>query len=228
MLLAIFRLLVHTSCTHVVLCLNPVWNRALFEECFAHQQRSILTSISYLGVTSQNSETLTCYMNINFILAEFKQRSEKNQGAYFIRFLQAENWSLMLFSCSVVSNSLQPHRLQHASLSFTIYQSLLKLMFIMLVMLSNHLVFCHPFLLLPSVFETEIVRRQNSYSLWAPWLKFFLQEFSYVFFQVCPFLHIIANNRIRRNQFETTDCVYPDKLNTKEPVGTAKTWGPSF
>ena len=75
MLPAIFRLLVHTSCTHVVLYLNQVWNRALFEERFAHQQRSILTSTCYLGVTSQNSETLTCYMNINFILAEFKQRS---------------------------------------------------------------------------------------------------------------------------------------------------------
>ena len=77
MLPAIFRPLVHTSCTYVVLYLNPVWNRALFEECFAHQQRSILPRTSYLGVTSQNSETLTCYMNINFILAEFKQRSDK-------------------------------------------------------------------------------------------------------------------------------------------------------
>ena len=116
MLPALFRLLVHTSCIHVVLYLNPVWNRALFEERFAHQQCFILTSISYLGVTSQNSETLTCYVNINFILAEFKQSSEKNQGAYFIWFLQAENWSLMWFSCSVLSNSLQPHRLQHAGL----------------------------------------------------------------------------------------------------------------
>ena len=114
-----------------------------------------------------------------------------------------------------------------ASLSFTIYQSLLKLMFIMLVMLSNHLVLCHALLLLPSVFEIEIVRRQSSYSLWAPWLNFFLQEFSYVFFQVWPFIHIIANNRIGRNQFETVNRFYPDKLNTKEPVGTAKIWGPS-
>ena len=39
-----------------------------------------------------------------------------------------------------------------ASLSFTISQSLPKLMSIELVMPSNHLVLCHPLLLLPSVF----------------------------------------------------------------------------
>ena len=38
-----------------------------------------------------------------------------------------------------------------ASLPFTNSWSVLKLMFIELVMLSNHLVFCHPLLLLPSV-----------------------------------------------------------------------------
>ena len=38
-----------------------------------------------------------------------------------------------------------------ASLSFTISQSLLKLMSIESVMLSNHLILCHPLLLLPSI-----------------------------------------------------------------------------
>ena len=41
-----------------------------------------------------------------------------------------------------------------ASLSFTISQSLLKLMFIELMMPSNHLILCLPFLLLPSVFPS--------------------------------------------------------------------------
>ena len=41
-----------------------------------------------------------------------------------------------------------------ASLSFTISQSLLKLMFIKLVMPSNHLILCHPILLLPSIFPS--------------------------------------------------------------------------
>ena len=40
-----------------------------------------------------------------------------------------------------------------ASLSFTISQSLLKLMSIELTMPSNHLTLCHPFLLLPSIFS---------------------------------------------------------------------------
>ena len=39
-----------------------------------------------------------------------------------------------------------------ASLSFAISQSLLKLMSIDSVMLPNHLVLCHPFLLLPLIF----------------------------------------------------------------------------
>ena len=37
------------------------------------------------------------------------------------------------------------------SKSFTIFQMLLKLMFTESVMPSNHLIFCHPFLLLPSI-----------------------------------------------------------------------------
>ena len=40
------------------------------------------------------------------------------------------------------------------SLSFTISKSLLKLMSIRSVMPSNHLIFCHPRLLLPSVFPS--------------------------------------------------------------------------
>ena len=41
-----------------------------------------------------------------------------------------------------------------ASISFTISQSLLKLMSIELVMPSNHLILCHPLLLLPSIFPS--------------------------------------------------------------------------
>ena len=41
-----------------------------------------------------------------------------------------------------------------ASLSFSISGSLLKLMFTELMMPSNHLIFCHPLLLLPSIFQS--------------------------------------------------------------------------
>ena len=43
---------------------------------------------------------------------------------------------------------------RQASLSFTISQSLLKLMSIELVMPSNHLILCYPLFLLPSIFPT--------------------------------------------------------------------------
>ena len=58
------------------------------------------------------------------------------------------------FSRSVVSDSLQPHGLQHARLPFPSPSpwSLLKLMSIESVMPSNQLIFCCPLLLLPSIF----------------------------------------------------------------------------
>ena len=63
--------------------------------------------------------------------------------------------SLLLFSCSVVSNSEIPcTAVCQVSLSFTIFQSLLKLMAIESVMPSNHLILCCPLLLLPSIFPS--------------------------------------------------------------------------
>ena len=51
-----------------------------------------------------------------------------------------------------MSSSLQCHGLQHTSLCFAISRSLLKLMPIESVMLSSHLILCHPLLILPSIF----------------------------------------------------------------------------
>ena len=61
--------------------------------------------------------------------------------------------SSVQFSRSVVSNSLRPHGLQHASLYFNFW-SLLKLTSIESLMPSNHLILCHPLLLLPSIFPS--------------------------------------------------------------------------
>ncbi|CAI9157456.1 unnamed protein product [Rangifer tarandus platyrhynchus] len=58
-----------------------------------------------------------------------------------------------MFSCSVVSDFATPWTAaRQVSLSFTISQSLLKLMSIELVTPSNHLILCHPLLLPPSIF----------------------------------------------------------------------------
>ena len=62
---------------------------------------------------------------------------------------------LLLFSCSVVSNFVTPQSaVCQASPSFTISLSLFKLMFFESVMPSDHLILCHPLLLLPSVFSS--------------------------------------------------------------------------
>ena len=59
------------------------------------------------------------------------------------------------FSCSAVSDSATPWTTaRQDSLSINNSQSLLKLTSIELVMPSNHLILCHPLLLLPSIFPS--------------------------------------------------------------------------
>ena len=63
--------------------------------------------------------------------------------------------TLVQFSHSVVSHFASPWTAAHqASLSITNYWNLLKLMSIMSVMPSNHLILCHPLLLLPPIFPS--------------------------------------------------------------------------
>ena len=67
------------------------------------------------------------------------------------------------FSHSVMSNSVTPWTAAlQASLSITNFQSVLKLMSIALVMPSNHLIFCWPLLLLPSIFPSIMVFSNES------------------------------------------------------------------
>ena len=70
---------------------------------------------------------------------------------------------LLNYNCSISSVQLLSHVqlfattqnvARQASLSITNSQSLLKLMSIELLMPSNHLIFCHPLLLLPSIFPS--------------------------------------------------------------------------
>ena len=69
---------------------------------------------------------------------------------------------------------------RQASLSHTNSQRLLKLMFIESVMPSNHLILCHPLLLLPSIFPSIRVFSNESV-LHIRWLKYW--RFS---FQISP------------------------------------------
>ena len=63
-----------------------------------------------------------------------------------------------------------------ASLSFIISQSLLKLMSIESVMPSNHLIFCLPLLLLPSIFP-RIRSFSNESTICINWLKYWSFSF---------------------------------------------------
>ena len=71
--------------------------------------------------------------------------------------------SSVQFSHSVGSNSATPWTTAcQASLSITSSQSLLKLMSIKSVMPSNHLILCHPLLLLTSIFPSITVLSDES------------------------------------------------------------------
>ena len=80
--------------------------------------------------------------------------------------------SYIQFSHSVMSDCLWPHRPAcQDSLSITNSQSLLKLMSIESVLPSNHLILCHPLLLLPSIL-TSIRVFSNESVLCLRWPKY--------------------------------------------------------
>ena len=72
------------------------------------------------------------------------------------QLMVAPSFTSLQFSRSVVSNSLRPHRLQHARppCPSPTPGALLKLMSIESVMPSSHLILCRPLLLLPSIFPS--------------------------------------------------------------------------
>ena len=90
------------------------------------------------------------------------------------------------FSRSVLCDPWTAAR--QASLSITNFQSLLKLMSIELVMLSNHLIFCHP-LLLPLIFPSIRVFSNESV-LCIKWPKY--QHFSFSISPSSEYLGLIS------------------------------------
>ena len=82
------------------------------------------------------------------------------------------------FSCSVTSDSLQPHGLQHARLPCpTSPPGAYSNSSIKLVMPSNHLILCRPLHLLPSVFSNIRVFSSES-ALPIRWPKYWSFSFS--------------------------------------------------
>ena len=86
---------------------------------------------------------------------------------------------LLVFSCSVMSNSLRSHGLQHTRLpcpSLSPEVCSIKFMSTESLMPSNHLVFCRPLLLLPSIFPSIKVF-SSELALCIKWPKYW--SFSY-------------------------------------------------
>ena len=100
-----------------------------------------------------------------------------------------------------------------ASLSITNFQSLLKLMSIDSVMPSNHLILCHPLLLLPSIFpsirvfskESLLSIRWPKYSSFSfsisPSNEYFLKEISFISLQSKGLSRVFSNTTVQKHQF---------------------------
>ena len=85
---------------------------------------------------------------------------------------------LVQFSPSAMSDFATPWTtVCQASLSITNSQSLLKLMSTELVMPSNHLILCHPLLLLPSIFSSIRIFSNES-ALRIRWPKYWSFSFN--------------------------------------------------
>ena len=131
------------------------------------------------------------FMFVSYLFGCLLDLGATVKGLFILNFLLGY-WILHLFlyvtsvaihtaavqSLSPVQLSVTPWTAAcHASLSFTISQSLLKLMSIELVMPSNHLILCCPLLLLSSVFPSIRVFSKKS-DLCIRWPKYRSFSFS--------------------------------------------------
>ena len=104
----------------------------------------------------------------------------RNQSSgHLVRLVSCFKMYSVQFSHSVVSDSLRTHGTAacQASLSISKSRNLLKLMSVESVMPSNHLIFCHPLLLLPSIFPSIRVFSNKS-ALHIRWPKDWSFSFS--------------------------------------------------
>jgi len=100
---------------------------------------------------------------------------------------------------------VMPYHPHQAFLSFTISWSLLKLMFIELMMPSIYLIFCHPLLLLPSIFPSIRVLSNES-ALSIRWPTYWNLSFSIspskvysglIFFMIDGFISLLSKELSR-------------------------------
>ena len=122
-------------------------------------------------------------------------------------------YTLLLLSCLVMSDSLQPHRLQHIGLPCPSpspgvcprplspmtqcpLSPMDKLLSTESMMSSNHLVLCRPLLLLPSIFPSIRVF-SNKLSLHIKWPKYWNFSFSTEAFELWWYRRLLDSEEIQ-------------------------------
>ena len=103
------------------------------------------------------------------------RRNKKSNDSSLFPFYYKS--TLLLFNYSDMSSSLRSHGKAPGFLSFTISQSLLKLMSMESVMPFNHLILCHPLLFLLSIFPSIRVF-SNVLALCIKWPKYWSFSFN--------------------------------------------------
>ena len=149
-----------TGCSRIILyflCLSPEMTISLGTCLYSPQSclQIVFTNENYM---------IRIHLFLNFSIGILT--NDKNSS-------QVNIFSSVQFSCSVVSDSLWPHEPWHAkppcpSPTPGIYPNLMS---IELVMPSNHLILCHPLLLLPSIFPS-IRFFSNESALHIRWSKY--------------------------------------------------------
>ena len=113
----------------------------------------------------------------------YKQKFKGRQGQFWLEIRAPQrswylSFSSVKFSHSVVSDSLWPHGLQHTRPPCpSPAPTWSLLMSIELVMPSNHLILCHPLLLLPSIFPNiRVFSNESAFRI--KWPKYWSFSFS--------------------------------------------------
>ena len=136
-------------------------------------------------------------------------------------YTHISKYILLLFGCLVMSDSLQSHGLQHARLpcSSPSPGALLKLMSTEVVTASNHLVLCHPLLLLPSIFPSIRVFPNNS-GVCIRWPKNWSFSFS-----ISPSNEYSGLDFFQRRQWHPTPVLLPGKSHGRRSLVGCSPWG---
>ena len=134
--------------------------RHLYLHLSYHKGLTPWENIKKATLTFRRNKILVCHPKNNFISVNIS--AVKSTRICKVESKSAKAGSYKVFdvqSLSRVQFFATPWTVaRQAPLSFTVFWSLLKLMSIESVMLSNHLVLCHTLLLLPSVSQKTSIR----------------------------------------------------------------------